>query len=254
MTGSTVLSTYDNVPCDELCARSGAARLVAVERCSSTMDLAHRLAAEGAPHGTAVVAEEQGAGRGRSGKSWMSTRGAGVWTSVLLRRPMDAPAGVLSLRVGIELAAALEQRSASAIQLKWPNDLFLSRQKVAGVLTEARWRGDVLEWIVVGVGVNLRDPGADMPIAALGGDLPSSDVLVDVLRAVLAAASRRGELSAGELAAYAQRDLARGREVTAPLDGIVTGITSRGGVQIRTRDGDAVAVAGSLVFRTPLAE
>lgn len=254
MTESTVLSIYDVVPCEELRARSGAARLVAVERCTSTMDLTHQLAAEGALDGTVVVAEEQGAGRGRTGKSWVSTRGSGVWTSILIRRPLDAPGGVLSLRVGIELAGALDARATAPIQLKWPNDLFLADRKLAGVLTEARWRGDMLEWIVVGVGVNVRDPGAAVPTACLGAAQRTSDVLVDVVRAVLRAAMRRGELSATELATYAERDLSRGRAVSAPFEGTVLGITSRGGVQIRTRDGDAVAVAGSLVFRSPLAE
>ncbi len=254
MTESTVLSMYDDVPCEELRARTGAARLVAVECCTSTMDLAHQLAADGAPHGTVVVAEEQGAGRGRTGKSWVSTRGSGVWTSILVRRPLEAPAGVLSLRVGIELAASLDARAPSPIQLKWPNDLFLAHRKLAGVLTEARWRGDMLEWIVVGVGVNVRDPRAGLPTACLAESQRTSDVLVDVVRSVLAAALQRGELRADELATYAQRDLSRGREVTAPLEGTVLGITARGGVQIQTRDGDAVAVAGSLVFRSPLAE
>ena len=254
MMTSTVLSMYDDVPCDELRARSGAPQLIAVERCTSTMDLAHQLAAAGAPHGTVVVAEEQGAGRGRTGKSWVSVRGSGVWTSIVLRRPLEAAAGVLSLRVGLELATALDARAPSAIQLKWPNDLFLAQHKLAGVLTEARWRGDMLEWIVVGVGVNVRDPHAEVPTACLGDSQRRSDVLVDVVRAVMAAAAHRGELSARELAAYAERDLARGRDVTAPLEGIVLGITARGGVHVRTPGGDAVAVAGSLVFRSPLAE
>ncbi len=254
MTDCTVLSMYGDVPCDVLQSRCGAARLVAVERCASTMDLTHQLAAEGAPHGMVVVAEEQGAGRGRTGKVWTSSRGAGVWTSILVRRPLEAPAGVLSLRVGLALAATLDARASGMIQLKWPNDLFLAQRKLAGVLTEARWRGDMLEWIVVGVGVNVRDPGADTPTAFLGDGQRQGDVLVDVVQSVLAAANQRGELTVAELAQYARRDMALGRLVTAPLQGTVLGITPRGGVAIRTSGGDAVAVAGSLVFEAPVAE
>ncbi len=250
----TVLSQYDDTPCEVVCARAGASRVVAVEQCTSTMDLAHELAAAGALHGTVVVAEAQGAGRGRTGKAWVSARGAGVWASVLLRQPVEAPAGVLSLRVGLQLAQALDARVATAIQLKWPNDLFLGDRKLGGVLTEARWRGDVLEWIVVGVGVNVRDAETTPPVASLGETVRRADVLVDVIRAVLIASECIDELSATELSQFAQRDLARGRAVTSPLDGTVLGITARGGVQIRTGTGDAVAVAGSLVFRTSPSE
>lgn len=250
----TVLSRYDDTPCDVLCTRAGASRIIAVEQCTSTMDLAHDLAADGAVHGTVVVAEEQGAGRGRTGKSWVSAREAGVWASVVLRQRVDAHTGVLSLRVGLQLAQALDARVATPVQLKWPNDLFLDERKLGGVLTEARWRGDVLEWIVVGVGVNVRDNSAAPPVASLGDGVGRADVLVDVIRAVLTAAGCRGELNATEVAQFAQRDLARGRSVTSPLDGTVLGITPRGGVHIRTSTGDAVAVAGSLVFRTSLPE
>ncbi len=254
MSYGTILSRYDDTSCEELRACAGAARIVAVGHCASTMDLAHELATQGAAHGTAVVAEEQGAGRGRSGKAWVSARGAGVWTSVLLRRQVGAPAGVLSLRVGLHLAPALEGHGDAMLQLKWPNDLLVGGRKLAGVLTEARWRGDMLEWIVVGVGVNVLDADATLSSAALGAGVRRADVLVDVIRAVLAAAERGGELSSVELRQFADRDIARGREVVAPLVGTVLGITARGGVQIRTASGDAVAVAGSLVFRTPLPE
>lgn len=253
MTNSTVLSTYDDTPCDELQRRADSPRLIAVDRCSSTMDLTHQLAQDGAPHGTVVVAEEQRAGRGRTGKAWHSPRGNGVWASVLLRAPAAASGGVLSLRAGLELAQALEPRAAGRIQLKWPNDLLIHGRKLAGVLTEARWRGDVLEWVVVGVGVNVRQTGADNS-AALSHDARLSDVLMDVVRSVMRAAAMHGELGAAELERFTARDIAIGRDVDAPLVGTVLGVTARGGVRIRTDNGDAVAVAGSLVFRSPLAE
>jgi BirA family transcriptional regulator, biotin operon repressor / biotin---[acetyl-CoA-carboxylase] ligase len=253
MSNSTVLSMYDETPCDELQRRADSPRLIAVDRCSSTMDVAHQMAQDGAPHGSVVVADEQGAGRGRTGKTWHSPRASGVWASVLLRTPSASGGGVLSLRTGIELAQALESRAAGRIQLKWPNDLLIHGRKLAGVLTEARWRGDQLEWIVVGVGVNVRQTGADAA-AALSHDARRSDVLVDVVRSVMRAAAMQGELDAAELERFAARDIAIGRDVDAPLVGTVLGVTARGGVRIRTETGDAVAVAGSLVFRSPLAE
>ncbi len=249
-----MLSVYDDVLCERLCSQSGAASLIAVDHCTSTMDLAHQQAALGAAHGTVIVAEQQGAGRGRSGKSWVSERGVGVWTSVLLRQQAGAPAGVLSLRVGLALAASLDAFTSVPIQLKWPNDLYLGQRKLAGVLTEARWRGDMLEWIVVGVGVNVRPSATIPPSASLGDAASRAMVLVAVVRAVLAAGQGAGELSDSELAAYAARDFAAGQRAASPLEGTVLGITSRGGLRVSTAAGEAVAVAGSLVFSNQTVE
>ena len=256
MTGSTVLSLYDDTPCDVLQRRTGSPQLFAVDRCASTMDLVHQLAADGAAHGTAVVAEEQGAGRGRTGNSWVSERGAGVWVSVLLRRSAATASatGVLSLRTGLELANALDVFSVTTIQLKWPNDLFIGGLKLAGILTEARWRGDQLEWIVVGVGINVLPTADQTPVATLKPGTRRSDVLVSATKCVLRAADHAGDLTADELARFATRDLAVGREVQAPIAGTVLGVTARGGVRIRTATGDAIALAGSLVFRSSLTE
>ena len=244
------IADYDGVPVDHLRVEAGAVRVVACARCGSTMDVAHELAAAGAAHGTVIVAEQQESGRGRTGKSWASPRGSGVWTSVILRPPAAARHSVLSLRIGLELAARLDPYAAAPVQLKWPNDLFIDGRKLAGILTEARWRGDQLEWIIVGVGVNVRPAALDVPAASLGATATCASVLVAVVQAVLAAAVARDALSAVEVMRYAARDLAVGREIIAPLVGIVHGITDGGGLLVRTADGDAVAVAGSVVFRT----
>jgi biotin-[acetyl-CoA-carboxylase] ligase BirA-like protein len=245
-----LLTAYDGVAVEALGARSGAANLIALTDCGSTMDVAHERAAAGAAHGTVVVAEQQRLGRGRTGKAWTSSLGTGVWTSIVLRPPAAAAGGVLSLRVGLELAERLDALSPSRVQLKWPNDLYLGQGKLAGILTEARWRGAQLEWIVVGVGVNTTPAALEAPVASLDAGVGRPDVLVAVVQAVLAAAAAADCLSAAELQRYALRDLAVGREITAPLAGTVLGLTPDGGLQVRGAAGDAVAVAGSLVFRT----
>lgn len=250
MLDANSLMAYDGVSCDLLQRRAGSSRLLVVNRCASTMDLAHELAAAGATHGTVVVAEAQDGGRGRAGKAWVSPPEAGVWASVVLRVPAAGPNGVLSLRVGLELAARLDARTGDALKLKWPNDLYRGSLKLAGVLAEARWRGDSLEWIVVGVGVNVRDARVEPPVASLGESVARADVLVDVIQAVLAAAAAKGELSDAELQRFAARDLAAGRDIAAPLVGTVLGISASGGLRVRTADGDAIAVAGSMLFPT----
>ena len=254
MSVGTVLSKYDETPCDELQRRSGAPQVLVIERCASTMDVAHHFAADGAPHGAAVVAEEQGAGRGRSGKSWTSMRGAGVWVSVVLRNVVAAPSGVLSLRTGLELAQSLDAFAAAHIRLKWPNDLFVDERKLAGILTEARWHGDLLEWIVIGIGINVRASQVEPLSASLAPTARRADVLVAAVSSALRAAESVGEMSADELSRYADRDLAIGREIDAPVTGTVLGVTSRGGLRVATATGVSVAVSGSLVFRSPSAE
>lgn len=248
------MSMYDDMPCDLLRDESGAARLIALDHCASTMDVAHQLALDGADHGTVVVADSQGAGRGRSGNAWVSSRGAGVWASILLRTTVEAPAGVLSLRAGLALAEALDRHVDVPIQLKWPNDLYLRGRKLAGVLAEARWRGAALEWVVVGVGVNVSAPAMEVGSAALGAPTRRASALVDVVRAVLHAGRGTGELTDDELSRFASRDIAVGREIVSPVPGIVRGIVRGGGVCVQTATGDEVAVAGSLVFKNPLAE
>src|SRR5215212_7967195 len=129
-----------------------------LESTTSTLDIAHRLAGEGARSGTLVIANEQTAGRGRGGKSWQSAPGAGLWLT-LIERPTDGSGlGVLSLRVGLAAAEALYRFAAEPIRLKWPNDLYVDRRKLAGVLVEARWREQSVEWVAVGIGINVKTP------------------------------------------------------------------------------------------------
>jgi BirA family transcriptional regulator, biotin operon repressor / biotin---[acetyl-CoA-carboxylase] ligase len=218
------------------------------------MDLAHERAGQGAQHGFVAVANEQLAGRGRAGRVWSSAPVSGVWASVLMRTPSPTAVGVLSLRVGIELARALDRLAGTTVGLKWPNDLFVGTRKLAGILTEARWRGESLEWIVVGVGVNVRAARDGVPSAALRDDARRAEVLCEVARAVLRAGARDDALDAAELSEFAARDIARDKLILEPVAGIARGITATGALRVDTPSGESVAIAGSLVLQTPLTE
>jgi BirA family biotin operon repressor/biotin-[acetyl-CoA-carboxylase] ligase len=129
------------------------------DQVGSTMDLAHARAEQGAPHGTAIVARSQTAGRGRRGRSWVSPEG-GLWMSVICR-PGDASAVEnLSLRVGLALADAIERLCPGLPRLtvKWPNDILSGGQKLAGILCEARWEGGTPLWVIAAVGLNVNNP------------------------------------------------------------------------------------------------
>src|SRR5258706_5650563 len=136
----------------------GLPRVELLESTTSTLDVAHRIAAKGAPSGTLVIANEQTAGRGRGGKTWQSSPGAGLWLT-LIERPGDTSGlGVLSLRVGLAAAQALDRFASEPIRLQWPNDLYIDSGKLGGVLVEARWREQAVEWVAIGLGVNVNAP------------------------------------------------------------------------------------------------
>jgi BirA family transcriptional regulator, biotin operon repressor / biotin---[acetyl-CoA-carboxylase] ligase len=249
---------YDGVACSELASSHGAPDVRAVARCASTMDLAHAMGDEFAPHGSVIVADTQDAGRGRSGKRWASGSKGGVWASVLLRQTGPAPQGLLSLRTGMALAKELDRLARTQVQLKWPNDLWQPEGKLAGILTEARWRGDAMEWIVVGIGVNLSDAAAGdghplhaYPKAGLQIGASRAAVLGSVIRAVLSAARCSGDLDRDELHEFAQRDLARGKQITEPVAGTIVGISPNGALLVQTNEGEVLPLlAGSIVFAT----
>lgn len=212
------------------------------------MDAAHALGEAGAPAGTLVLADEQTAGRGRKGSTWLAEPARGIWLT-LLDRPADAAAlEVLSLRVGLAAARALDAFAAAPVQVKWPNDLFAGGGKLAGVLIEARWRAQRPDWVAIGLGINVRPP-RDFPAAAgLRTAVSRIDVLASIVPALRAAASRRGALDAGELGEYAERDYASGRRCLTPARGIVAGVTPVGELAVRTADGIEHYRAGSLVL------
>jgi BirA family transcriptional regulator, biotin operon repressor / biotin---[acetyl-CoA-carboxylase] ligase len=212
------------------------------------MDVAHRLAADGAPAGTLVIANEQTAGRGRGGKSWQSSPEAGLWMT-LIERPADTSGlDVLSIRVGIAAAESLDRFASEPIRLKWPNDLYLDRGKLAGILVEARWREQSVEWIAIGMGINVRPPENIERGAGLEPGTTRVDVLGELIPAVSSAAGRTGPLDAAELEEFNARDLARGKSCTEPALGRVAGISATGELLVALADTVASFRSGSLVL------
>jgi BirA family biotin operon repressor/biotin-[acetyl-CoA-carboxylase] ligase len=116
-----------------------------------------RLADAGAPHHTAVVAKFQTAGRGQPGRSWWMPPGKGILLSILYR---ELPAGVefsgLTVHLGRRMAELIQFHVGRKVDIKLPNDLLIDGRKVAGILCEARWRGDRLLHIVAGFGLNVN--------------------------------------------------------------------------------------------------
>jgi BirA family transcriptional regulator, biotin operon repressor / biotin---[acetyl-CoA-carboxylase] ligase len=237
---------------DALAARLSLPRVVLYDEVGSTLDVAHELAACGAPAGTLVVADSQTAGRGRMGRSWHSEPGAGVWMTMIERPAGPTAMETLSLRVGLAVAPALDPLVEAPVRLKWPNDLYVGSGKLAGILIEARWREGRPEWVAIGLGINLRSPAGERRAAVRAG-VSRDEVLERIIPPIRAAARMSGPLTTTELARFAERDLAAGRACLEPAVGVVQGIDSAGAllVDVSSRGAKQVVVvrAGSLVFR-----
>jgi len=248
----------DDVPATVLARRWGVPQCGVFRTLTSSLDAVHDLGAQGAPGGTLVIAEEQTAGRGRDGRTWRSPPG-GVWLATLLRPPPALPAaGVLSLRVGLVLSdvveAVLGARPTSLSRpragLKWPNDVLVDDRKVAGILCESRWQGDTLQWLAIGIGVNVaNDIPPDLADRAVAlRELRPSARRIDVLDQLVPALGRLtahgAQLTEFECAAFARRDWLRGRQLRAPLAGRALGIRPDGALLVDTGAGTTMVRDG----------
>lgn len=123
----------------------------------STNDEVIRLAQNGAPDGTWVVADEQTAGRGRRGRPWQSNKGNLFCTGLLRLAPGEGPVSQLSFLIALALYDTLSQWVTSdRLKLKWPNDVLLDGRKVSGILLESAGSGQPGDrWVAAGIGVNL---------------------------------------------------------------------------------------------------
>lgn len=239
--------SYDGYNATEIAAMLSLPRVLLFEQAPSTLDIAHRLADEGAESGTLVIADEQTAGRGRMGRTWHSERGRGIWLTLVERPAATEILSVLSLRVALALAPALEHFAEMPIRLKWPNDVYVGKRKLAGVLLEARWRGSRLDWLAAGVGINVRAPESYD-----AGSLAEGTDRIAVLRSVVPGLRRAlvasGPLSPAEISAFAARDFALGLECELPVAGRVAGIDASGALLVDTEGRRAVHHGGSLVL------
>lgn len=117
---------------------------------------------EGAPSGSLWLADSQSAGKGRLGRHWESKPGLGLYFSLLLRPAMRAAmAPLTTLAVGLGLAEALRGQGLQDLIVKWPNDLLVGGRKLGGVLTEMVHRGEAVDFLVIGVGINVAHEMTD---------------------------------------------------------------------------------------------
>ncbi len=224
-------------------------RVIYQRRIDSTNDLARYLARSGEPEGTVVIAEAQTAGRGRRGRSWLSSPGAGLVFSLVLRPALPpGRAGRLNLLVACAVAAGLEEVSGLTVGLKWPNDFIVAGGKAGGMLIEGSLAGGGADYLVVGIGVNVNDAAFPPELASRAVSLRQAAGRSFVRREVLLSVLAR--LEEYYLDPAWRKDFSRlldfYRAHSTILDREVTVLGSGGGYAARVLD---VTENGELVVR-----
>jgi BirA family biotin operon repressor/biotin-[acetyl-CoA-carboxylase] ligase len=250
--------------------------LIVLPRTSSTNDVAKDLAARRAPEGTVVIADEQTAGRGRMGRRWSAPSGDCLLCSILFR-PDLPPARIqwLTTLCALATADAVEELAGLWVWLKWPNDLIVESsisgaqspgwRKLGGILTEMEVVAQQVEFVVVGIGVNVNVSPEVLPTLAPDATsiLTETQLSVDraaLLAALLAGVERRYRaLRAGEdvrqewMARLAT--LGRPVEATTPkgvLTGVAESVGEDGALLLRTPDGELHRLlAGDVTLTSP---
>ncbi len=221
------------------------------ETIGSTNDFVQSLAEQGAAEGALVVADEQTQGRGRLDRHWVTAAGAGLAFSLLLR-PTATETGQLGLLAplwGMAVCKALREQYRLEAEIKWPNDVLVSRRKVCGILVEAHWLGSELQGVVAGIGVNVAPssvPSIDrllFPATCLESELGRPVKREELLAAILKAFfGERRRLGSDEFFETWQRWLAfKGEQVrvegaAGAQVGKVLGISRTGSLRLQARD------------------
>ena len=242
------------------------ARLFYATEVTSTSDLAIAAAERGDPEGTTFVAGAQTAGRGRLGRAWFSPPGAGLYISTIVRRRAVAP--WLTLAGGVAVAEGIRAATGLPLQIKWPNDIvavggggFRGRRKLAGILAEASTGADGLNYIVLGMGINLRNASFPPELGdratsieiELGRDADGGLVLAHVLASLNRALAT---IETSGPAALLQQWTALAPSATgAPIEfdgptgretGVTAGLGEDGALLARTPRGLARIIAGEV--------
>jgi BirA family biotin operon repressor/biotin-[acetyl-CoA-carboxylase] ligase len=233
-------------------------RLEVFEELASTSTLCAERARAGEAGGLAVLALRQSAGRGSRGRVWQAPEG-NLNLSVLLRpRRPAAEAGMFALLAGVAVAEALESITSLAVTLKWPNDILFRQAKLGGILIDAVPSGLGLDWLVIGIGINLREaPRIEgrrtTALGEHGVELPPQTVANAVLE-------RLEHWQDAPAAAIMQVWLARAHGIGTPIEvlaggkllqGSFAGLTPAGELLLRSEDRIEAISTGEVLLGPP---
>lgn len=226
-----------------------------LKQVASTQEAAMAAGREGAPSASIWLADSQTHGRGRLGRHWESKPGFGLYFSLLLRPEMKAAmAPLTTLAVGLGLAEALRHLGVQDLVVKWPNDLLVGGRKLGGVLTEMVHQGEAVDFLVIGVGINIAQAKADFSPELQGSAISLRQAqgriwdrieLLDILLpAILAAVDRLIDRGPAELCRRWEEESGMvGRAVAYSGDrglaqeGRVLGLDAQGRLRVQHADG-----------------
>ena len=229
----------------------------------STNTLAKQLAKEGASHGTVLIAGHQTDGRGRMGRTFQSPEGLGVYLSVILR-PNCEPGQLMHLTcaAGVAMMDAVESASGIRPQVKWINDLVIGDKKLGGILTEMSVRNGLVDYAVIGIGINCLQKQEDFPaeISQMATSLflaAKKRISPDVLAAAMIEAlwklsadifTRKGEI----MDRYRENCITLGKDIqvireNSVLPGKAVGMDNDGGLLVEYVDGSVKTVSSGEV-------
>jgi BirA family biotin operon repressor/biotin-[acetyl-CoA-carboxylase] ligase len=224
---------------------------------TSTMDVASKLAHEGAGHGVVVVADEQTSGRGRRGTTWQSPAGAGLYFSFIARpRSVSSALPLITLAAGVAAREGIQRATGLAADLKWPNDVIAGTRKLAGILAEGVSIGSPEQAVIIGVGVNIQSAAYPPDVAAratsLEGELGRTIERGPLLAALLTAIDEQlaqVDKSPGDILQSwrAMSPNAEGTRVEWDgKQGVTAGIDDSGALLVRANGAVERIVAGEL--------
>jgi BirA family transcriptional regulator, biotin operon repressor / biotin---[acetyl-CoA-carboxylase] ligase len=239
-----------------------------LEETDSTMRVASELARQGAPSGTAILAERQTAGRGRLGRSFHSPARRNLYVTFLVRPDVtaaEAPAHVLAAAIAVADAVAGATGSRDDVEIKWPNDVLLGGLKVAGILLELGSAGTRVDHLAIGIGVNLNVLREELPDefreratslrSHLGKPVDRAKFtrrLCEALEPLLERCEQRG--FAGVLPAFESWFRMTGRHVRVAglggdvREGVVLGVDAEGALRLAAAHGEIRVVAGDVTL------
>ncbi|MDF1526052.1 MAG: biotin--[acetyl-CoA-carboxylase] ligase [bacterium] len=225
----------------------------------STNDHLVKMAEEGAPEWTIVIADRQASGRGRRRRDWWSPEG-NLHMSILLR-PEVSPRQLLRLPLIASLSfLSAMGGSGASLTVKWPNDILLNGRKMAGILTESRSEGDKVLWVIVGFGVNMIRKGAEIPVGlrdriAFVGDLEEDpepgELAVRIARGMKAwVGGMKGEGWKNAMEEWTRHAIFNipyiFRDGLREMEGISVRLDKSGGLVMKTADGEVTVYSGEI--------
>jgi BirA family biotin operon repressor/biotin-[acetyl-CoA-carboxylase] ligase len=215
-----------------------------LEVTDSTNERARELAGEGAAHGTLVTAGEQTAGRGRQGRTWTAAPGEALLMSVIVR-DLEPRHALLPLMAALAVCEAAEAISDARCEIKWPNDVWVDRRKLSGILIEAR---PAAGWAIVGIGLNtgVRQFPDELRDTATTLHLSNPEIALDPLLASLDRWLVADE--ADILTAWRARDALIGSTVRwQDGEGTAHGVDDTGSLLVETATGEILALGAGEV-------